>query len=220
MLHKAIQQFLEDVAWGELEYLLLDLPPGTGDVSMTLAQLLPQAKFVMVRPGSRGPAGARRGAETAATSHLEIPGVIENMSGFRPRRRALHDLRGGRRPAAGRRADRAAARQDPVQEELRGSTDKGRPLVLEDLAPPAAQALFHAARGVIAATPQELGVLRPPAPSVRGTPLPMVQYGLRNLDPAAAAASSAQPAELQPFASPRLRSFGVWFPSFSGRMYW
>ena len=48
MLHKALQQFLEDVEWGELDYLLIDLPPGTGDVSMTLAQLLPQAKFVIV----------------------------------------------------------------------------------------------------------------------------------------------------------------------------
>src|SRR5437588_8498678 len=48
MLHKALQQFLEDVEWGELDYLLIDLPPGTGDVSMTLAQLLPQSKFVIV----------------------------------------------------------------------------------------------------------------------------------------------------------------------------
>src|SRR5438874_4770391 len=48
MLHKALQQFLEDVDWGELDYLLIDLPPGTGDVSMTLAQLLPQSKFVIV----------------------------------------------------------------------------------------------------------------------------------------------------------------------------
>ena len=61
MLHKALTQFLEDVDWGELDYLLIDLPPGTGDVSMTLAQLLPQAKFVIVttpqadRPEGRAP---------------------------------------------------------------------------------------------------------------------------------------------------------------------
>ena len=63
MLHKAIRQFLEDVDWGELDYLLIDLPPGTGDVSMTLAQLLPQARFVIVTtPAARGPEGrqARR----------------------------------------------------------------------------------------------------------------------------------------------------------------
>ncbi len=83
MLHKAIQQFLEDVAWDELEYLLLDLPPGTGDVSMTLAQLLPQAKFVVVTtPQPAAQSVARRGAEMAAKFDLELLGVIENMSGF------------------------------------------------------------------------------------------------------------------------------------------
>src|SRR5205807_5208445 len=66
MLHKALQQFLEDVAWGELDYLLIDLPPGTGDVSMTLAQLLPQAKFVIVTtPQPVAQKVARRSAEMA-----------------------------------------------------------------------------------------------------------------------------------------------------------
>jgi ATP-binding protein involved in chromosome partitioning len=59
MLHKALTQFLEDVSWGELDFLLIDLPPGTGDVSMTLAQLLPQAKFVIVTtPQGRPQVGA------------------------------------------------------------------------------------------------------------------------------------------------------------------
>ena len=116
MLHKAIRQFLEDVDWGELDYLLIDLPPGTGDVSMTLAQLLPQAKFVIVTtPQPAAQKVAARAAETALRFDLEIAGVIENMSGFTtPTRRALHDLRRGRRPAARRRARRAAARQDPA----------------------------------------------------------------------------------------------------------
>ena len=55
MLHKALKQFLEDVEWGALDFLLIDLPPGTGDVSMTLAQLLPQASFVIVTTPSRPP---------------------------------------------------------------------------------------------------------------------------------------------------------------------
>ena len=64
MLHKALQQFLEDVDWGELDYLLIDLPPGTGDVSMTLAQLLPQAKFLIVTtPQPVAQKVARRSAE-------------------------------------------------------------------------------------------------------------------------------------------------------------
>ncbi len=83
MLHKALQQFLEDVAWGELDYLLIDLPPGTGDVSMTLAQLLPQAKFLIVTtPQPVAQKVAARSAEMAAKLKLEIAGVIENMSGF------------------------------------------------------------------------------------------------------------------------------------------
>src|ERR671925_324053 len=73
MLHKAIRQFLEDVDWGELEYLLIDLPPGTGDVSMTLAQLLPQAKFVIVTtPQTAAQKVARRSAEMADKVKLEI----------------------------------------------------------------------------------------------------------------------------------------------------
>src|ERR671919_1671741 len=83
MLHKAIQQFLEDVAWEELDYLLLDLPPGTGDVSMTLAQLLPQAKVLIVTtPQPAAQTVARRAAEMAGKVDLELLGVIENMSGF------------------------------------------------------------------------------------------------------------------------------------------
>ena len=83
MLHKALTQFLEDVEWGELDYLLVDLPPGTGDVSMTLAQLLPQAQFLIVTtPQPTAQKVARRAAEMAGKVGLEIAGVVENMSGF------------------------------------------------------------------------------------------------------------------------------------------
>src|SRR5581483_4147770 len=81
MLHKALQQFLEDVEWGELDYLLIDLPPGTGDVSMTLAQLLPQSQFVIVTtPPPAAQKVARRSAQMAEKLKLEIAGVIENMA--------------------------------------------------------------------------------------------------------------------------------------------
>ena len=83
MLHKALQQFLEDVEWGELDYLLIDLPPGTGDVSMTIAQLLPQAKVLIVTtPQAVAQKVARRAAEMATKLKLEVVGVIENMAGF------------------------------------------------------------------------------------------------------------------------------------------
>src|SRR3954462_15622299 len=83
MLHKALTQFLEDVAWGELDVLLVDLPPGTGDVSMTLSQLLPDATFLIVTtPQPTAQKVARRAAEMAHKVDLEICGVVENMAGF------------------------------------------------------------------------------------------------------------------------------------------
>src|SRR5438045_3325968 len=183
MLHKAIRQFLEDVDWGELDYLLIDLPPGTGDVSMTLAQLLPQAKFLIVTtPQPAAQKVAKRAAETAEKFDLEIVGVIENMAGFTTpggERFTIFGEGGGQLLAD--ELDVPLLGKVPLQEELREGADEGRPLVLSDPDAPASQALFHAARGLIAATPQELPVLQAPsghpaapAPAaVTGTPLPM-----------------------------------------------
>jgi ATP-binding protein involved in chromosome partitioning len=179
MLHKAIRQFLEDVDWGELDYLLIDLPPGTGDVSMTLAQLLPQAKFVIVTtPQPAAQKVASRAAETAQRFDLEIAGVIENMSGFTTpsgERFTIFGEGGGQLLAD--ELDVPLLGKIPLQEELRIAADEGRPLVLEDPDAPAAQALYHTARGLIAATPQELAVMQapsgPPLPQVTGTALPM-----------------------------------------------
>jgi ATP-binding protein involved in chromosome partitioning len=179
MLHKAIRQFLEDVDWGELDYLLIDLPPGTGDVSMTLAQLLPQAKFVIVTtPQPAAQKVAARAAETALRFDLEIAGVIENMSGFTTpsgERFTIFGEGGGQLLAD--ELDVPLLGKIPLQEELRVCADNGRPLVLEDPDAPASQALFHAASGIVAATPQELAVLQapsgPPVPQVTGKALPM-----------------------------------------------
>ncbi|MBA3262334.1 MAG: Mrp/NBP35 family ATP-binding protein [Thermoleophilaceae bacterium] len=179
MLHKAIRQFLEDVDWGELDYLLIDLPPGTGDVSMTLAQLLPQAQFVIVTtPQQAAQKVAKRAADTAQRFDLEIAGVIENMSGFTTpdgERFTIFGEGGGQLLAD--ELDVPLLGKIPLQEELRVSADEGRPLVLEDPDAPAAQAIYHAARGLIAATPQQLAVFQPPSgppmPEVTGTALPM-----------------------------------------------
>jgi ATP-binding protein involved in chromosome partitioning len=182
MLHKAIQQFLEDVAWGELEYLLLDLPPGTGDVSMTLAQLLPQAKFAIVTtPQPAAQSVARRGAEMAGKFDLEILGVIENMSGFTTpegERFTIFGEGGGQLLAD--ELDVPLLGKVPLSEPLREHADDGSPLVTADPDSPASQAIRQAARGIIAATPQELPVLQAAPgsaemPSVSGTPLPVVQ---------------------------------------------
>jgi ATP-binding protein involved in chromosome partitioning len=180
MLHKAIRQFLEDVDWGELDYLLVDLPPGTGDVSMTLAQLLPQAKFVVVTtPQPAAQKVAKRAAETARRYDLEITGVIENMSGFTTpdgQRFTIFGEGGGQLLAD--ELDVPLLGKIPLQEDLRVGADTGEPLVVTDPDAPASQAIFHTARGLIAATPQEAPVLQHAAgfPSdVAGTALPMAQ---------------------------------------------
>ena len=129
MLHKAIRQFLEDVDWGELDYLLIDLPPGTGDVSMTLAQLLPQAKFVIVTtPQPAAQKVAKRAAETALRFDLEIAGVIENMSGFTTpggERFTIFGEGGGQLLAD--ELDVPLLGKIPLQEELRTARRRGPP---------------------------------------------------------------------------------------------
>jgi ATP-binding protein involved in chromosome partitioning len=83
MLTKAVEQFLADVAWGELDYLLIDMPPGTGDVQMGLARLLPRTSMVIVTtPAIAAQKVAQRAADMAKRSFLPIVGVIENMSAF------------------------------------------------------------------------------------------------------------------------------------------
>jgi ATP-binding protein involved in chromosome partitioning len=185
MLHKAIQQFLEDVDWGELDYLLLDLPPGTGDVSMTLAQLLPQAKIVIVTtPQPAAQSVARRAAEMASKVDLEVLGVIENMSGFTTpdgERLAIFGEGGGQMLAD--ELDVPLLGKVPLQQDLREHADSGVPLAVEQPDAPASQAIRDAARGIVAATPQELPVMQaPPAAAaqagpVSGTELPVVQAG-------------------------------------------
>ena len=183
MLHKAIQQFLEDVDWGELDYLLLDLPPGTGDVSMTLAQLLPQAKMLIVTtPQPAAQTVARRAAEMAAKVDLELLGVIENMSGFTApdgQRFTIFGEGGGQLLAD--ELDVPLVGKIPLSEELREHADAGTPLVLENPDSPGAQAIREAAHGIVAATPQELPVMQAPPEAlaaqapVSGTELPVVQ---------------------------------------------
>ena len=183
MLHKAIQQFLEDVDWGETEYLLLDLPPGTGDVSMTLATLLPQAKITIVTtPQPAAQAVARRAAEMAAKVDLEVLGVIENMAGFTTpdgQRFTIFGEGGGQLLAD--ELDVPLLGKVPLSEDLRSHADSGAPLVIDQPDDPASIAIRQAARGIVAATPQELAVLQsePPAMAaaapVSGTELNVIQ---------------------------------------------
>jgi ATP-binding protein involved in chromosome partitioning len=175
MLHKALTQFLNDVDWGALDYLLIDLPPGTGDVSMTLAQLLPQAKFVIVTtPQATAQRVARRAAEMANKVSLEIGGVIENMSGFTTpggERFAIFGEGGGRELAD--ELDVPLFANVPLTMPLRAHADSGTPLVVEDPDDPAAQAIRQAARGLIAiGAPPALPVLPLVQVAPTATPTP------------------------------------------------
>ena len=173
MLHKALTQFLEDVAWGELDYLLVDLPPGTGDVSMTLAQLLPQAQFLIVTtPQPTAQKVARRAAQMAGKVSLEIAGIVENMAGFTtPSGERFQIFGEGGGQALADELDVPLLGKVPLTMPLRLQADEGTPLVFTDPDDPAAQAIRHAARGIAALAPVELPVLQAPAPT--GISLPM-----------------------------------------------
>jgi ATP-binding protein involved in chromosome partitioning len=164
MLHKALTQFLQDVEWGALDYLLVDLPPGTGDVSMTLAQLLPQAQFVIVTtPQATAQKVARRSAQMAHKVDLEIGGVIENMSSFTTpsgERFTIFGEGGGQELAD--ELDVPLLGRVPLTLPLREHADGGVPLVIENPDDPASQAIRQVARGLIAmapAAPVELPLL-------------------------------------------------------------
>jgi ATP-binding protein involved in chromosome partitioning len=167
MLHKALQQFLEDVDWGELDYLLIDLPPGTGDVSMTLSQLLPQAKFVLVTtPQPVAQKVARRSAEMATKLKLEIAGVIENMSGFvTPSGERFQIFGEGGGQLLAEELEVPLLAKVPLTMPLREQSDAGVPLVFSNPDDPAAQALYQGARGIIALTPVSLPVIPVAAPA-------------------------------------------------------
>jgi len=172
MLHKALTQFLDDVVWGALDFLLIDLPPGTGDVSMTLANLLPQASFVIVTtPQPAAQRVARRAAEMATKVSLKISGVIENMAGFvtPSGERFLIFGEGGGQELADE-LDVPLLGKVPLTMALREHSDAGLPLVIADPDDPAAQSIRHAARGLIALAPPP-PVPPPPAPT--GLSLPM-----------------------------------------------
>jgi ATP-binding protein involved in chromosome partitioning len=179
MLHKALGQFLQDVEWGALDYLLIDLPPGTGDVSMTLAQMLPQAQFAIVTtPQATAQKVARRSAEMAGKVNLEICGVIENMTAFATptgERYAIFGEGGGQELAD--ELDVPLLGKVPLTMPLREHADGGLPLVIADPGDPASQAIRHAARGLIALAPIELPTLplvevTPSAPAPPASPKP------------------------------------------------
>jgi ATP-binding protein involved in chromosome partitioning len=150
MLHRALEQFLTDVHWGELDTLVVDMPPGTGDVAISLGQLLPRAEAVVVTtPQPLAQEVAARAALMAQKTNMRLLGVIENMSG------EAFGTGGGERladelgiPLLGRVL---------LDARLREAGDQGEPLVESDPDAEPAQAITAIA-DAIAATKREQGV--------------------------------------------------------------
>jgi len=149
MLHRALQQFLADVYWGDLDVLLLDLPPGTGDVAISLAQLLPSAEILVVTtPQPAAAEVAERAGGIALQTHQRLVGVVENMSWLElpsGERMEIFGSGGGSAVASSLSrlvgADVPLLGQIPLDTRLRESGDTGRPIVLCDPTAPAAVAL-------------------------------------------------------------------------------
>src|SRR4051795_8366844 len=156
MLHRALQQFLADVYWGDLDVLLLDLPPGTGDMAISIAQLLPNAEILVVTtPQLAAAEVAERAGAIATQTHQQVVGVIENMSwldlpdgsrmevfgsgGGQAVSDALTRVLGARVPLLG---------QIPLDTRLREAGDAGAPIVLADPESAAAQSLAKIADGL------------------------------------------------------------------------
>ncbi|MDX6216013.1 MAG: ATP-binding protein involved in chromosome partitioning [Frankiales bacterium] len=141
MLHRALQQFLADVYWGDLDYLLMDLPPGTGDIAISVAQLVPTAEILVVTtPQLAAQEVAERAGSIALQTHQRIAGVVENMSYFPcPHCGEPVDVfgSGGGEAVAGSLSRLLGAEvpllgQVPIDKRLREGGDNGVPLVLSD----------------------------------------------------------------------------------------
>ncbi|KXO90815.1 Mrp/NBP35 family ATP-binding protein [Tsukamurella tyrosinosolvens] len=138
MLHRALQQFLADVFWGDLDVLLLDLPPGTGDVAISIAQLIPGAEILVVTtPQTAAAEVAERAGAIALQTRQRVAGVIENMSGLTLPDGTVMDVfgSGGGEQVAARLtravgADVPLLGQIPLDPQLREAGDSGTPVVL------------------------------------------------------------------------------------------
>jgi ATP-binding protein involved in chromosome partitioning len=156
MLHRALQQFLGDVFWGDLDILLLDLPPGTGDIAISVAQLIPGAEILVVTTPQQAAAEvAERAGSIALQTHQRIVGVIENMSWLELPDGSRQEIFGsGGGAAVAESLTRSVGApvpllgQIPLDTELRVAADEGEPVVLRHPESPAAVALRAIARGL------------------------------------------------------------------------
>ncbi len=132
MLHKAVNQFLSDVMWDDLDFLFLDLPPGTGDVTLTIAQAIPSAELLVVTtPQATATHVAGRVAKLAEKTKLQVIGVVENMSYYESngKRDYIFGRDGGKRLAE--RLSVPFLGEIPLESSIREGADTGRPVAID-----------------------------------------------------------------------------------------
>jgi len=158
MLHKALQQFLVDVWWGDLDYLLVDMPPGTGDVALSMAQYIPRSEvYVVTTPQAAAQRVAQRSAAMATKLNLPLRGVIENMSWFTGDDGKRYEIFGA--GGGAELADRLGVPllgQVPLVPALREGGDIGVPIAIADPDSEAARALAATADAVAALGPKRI----------------------------------------------------------------
>jgi ATP-binding protein involved in chromosome partitioning len=155
MLHKAIEQFMGDAYWGEPDFMLVDMPPGTGDVTLSLAQVMPRAEVIVVTtPQAAAQRVAQRSAFAARKLKLSVRGVIENMSWFTGDDGTRYELfgRGGGAQLAGDLGVPLIG-QIPLVPELREGGDTGRPITVTDPDCEASLAFSAVAKHLVAIGP-------------------------------------------------------------------
>ncbi|MBP9116003.1 MAG: Mrp/NBP35 family ATP-binding protein [Acidimicrobiia bacterium] len=151
MLHKALEQFLTDVEWGELDYLIIDMPPGTGDVSLSIAQFLPKSEMIVVTtPQKAAQSVAQRAAFMAETVDIHLIGVIENMSYFTGDDGVKYHIfgQGGGKLLADKLSIPFLG-EVPLESQLRIGGDQGIPIVISDPDSESAKAIENIAKSII-----------------------------------------------------------------------
>ena len=160
MLHKLVQQFLADVYWGDLDFILIDMPPGTGDVSISLAQYLPGADMIVVTtPQEAAQKVAARAGKMTEQVDLKVLGVVENMSYFIcPSCNEKHRIfgEGGGKALADDLGTQLLG-EIPIDHKLREGADEGKPIVVTEPDSPGAAAIVEIAKRISKSAPSLVG---------------------------------------------------------------
>jgi ATP-binding protein involved in chromosome partitioning len=147
MVTSAVKQFMTDVEWGELDYLILDLPPGTGDIQLTIVQTVPLTGAVIVStPQTVALDDARKGVAMFNKVNVPVLGMVENMAYFTPPDmpdKKYYIFGEGGASHLAQEMNVPVLGEVPIQQTVREGGDTGKPIVLEDTESPAATALME-----------------------------------------------------------------------------